>query len=101
MYKHSIFDNIYIQSGGTTIKELYRCLNKASYQISKLEDAKRLVVAQEYYIMRSKEWDILHTSSPANIIETLVNEEHPGRVLSLFRHPVERLVSKFYYLQKA
>jgi hypothetical protein len=32
-------------------------------------------------------------------IEHLYDEDHKGRVLAMFRHPVERLISKFYYSQ--
>ena len=32
---------------------------------------------------------------------TLLSPEHKGRMFALFRHPIERAVSKFYYLQKA
>lgn len=32
---------------------------------------------------------------------TLFSPEHKGRMFALFRHPIDRAVSKFYYLQKA
>lgn len=32
---------------------------------------------------------------------TLFSPEHKGRMFALFRHPIERAVSKFFYLQKA
>lgn len=32
-------------------------------------------------------------------IEHLYDDGHKGRALALFRHPVERLISKFYYSQ--
>eukprot|EP00956_Cyclotella_meneghiniana_P033082 scaffold93044_cov72-Cyclotella_meneghiniana.AAC.6 len=38
---------------------------------------------------------------PAFAGEKLYSPEHPGRYLALFRHPVDRAVSMFYYLQSA
>ena len=32
-------------------------------------------------------------------IEHLYDEDHKGRVLAMFRHPIERMISKFYYSQ--
>jgi hypothetical protein len=31
----------------------------------------------------------------------LFDKDHPGRLFALFRHPIHRLVSKFYYIQSA
>ena len=45
--------------------------------------------------------DIIFTAYPSFAIDSLYNENHKGRAFGLFRHPVDRLVSKFYYLQKA
>lgn len=45
--------------------------------------------------------DMIITSDPEYAVSNLYDVNHKGRVLALFRHPVERLVSKFYYLQKA
>ncbi|KAL9188453.1 hypothetical protein ACHAXT_006831 [Thalassiosira profunda] len=45
--------------------------------------------------------DVIFTSDPAFAIEHLFDPEHKGRVLGLFRHPVRRLVSKFFYLRVA
>lgn len=38
---------------------------------------------------------------PAFAGEKLYSPSHPGRFLSLFRHPVDRATSMFYYLQSA
>lgn len=38
---------------------------------------------------------------PAFAGEKLYDEDHKGRFLALFRHPVDRAVSMFYYLQSA
>eukprot|EP00578_Thalassiosira_sp_NH16_P026747 CAMPEP_0181094344 /NCGR_PEP_ID=MMETSP1071-20121207/9944_1 /TAXON_ID=35127 /ORGANISM="Thalassiosira sp., Strain NH16" /LENGTH=381 /DNA_ID=CAMNT_0023176669 /DNA_START=141 /DNA_END=1286 /DNA_ORIENTATION=+ len=45
--------------------------------------------------------DIIFTSYPNLAIAHLYDESHKGRAMGLFRHPVDRLVSKFYYLQIA
>eukprot|EP00584_Thalassiosira_punctigera_P020515 CAMPEP_0172558010 /NCGR_PEP_ID=MMETSP1067-20121228/76645_1 /TAXON_ID=265564 ORGANISM="Thalassiosira punctigera, Strain Tpunct2005C2" /NCGR_SAMPLE_ID=MMETSP1067 /ASSEMBLY_ACC=CAM_ASM_000444 /LENGTH=350 /DNA_ID=CAMNT_0013347249 /DNA_START=34 /DNA_END=1086 /DNA_ORIENTATION=+ len=45
--------------------------------------------------------DIIVTSEPKYAIENLFDGTHKGRVLALFRHPVDRLVSKFFYLREA
>ena len=45
--------------------------------------------------------DVIVTSDPAYAVEHLFDESHKGRVLALFRHPVDRLVSKFFYLREA
>lgn len=86
------------KSGGTTMKSLFQCLRKVTYTVSK---PTKIEAAQKYDIVPSHKWDVLFTSSPKTVIQTLLSEEHPGRVLSMFRHPVERLISKFYYLQTA
>mmetsp|Transcript_13488 Transcript_13488/g.28624 ORF Transcript_13488/g.28624 Transcript_13488/m.28624 type:complete len:219 (-) Transcript_13488:370-1026(-) len=41
------------------------------------------------------------TSNPSVIIENLFGSTHKTRVFAMFRHPVDRLVSLFYYLQEA
>lgn len=86
------------KSAGTTMKSLFQCLEQMSYIVSK---PNKIAVAKEYKVVPSQKWDILFTMSPSAVIQTLLSEEHPGRVLSMFRHPVERLISKFYYLQTA
>mmetsp|Transcript_37099 Transcript_37099/g.77673 ORF Transcript_37099/g.77673 Transcript_37099/m.77673 type:complete len:368 (+) Transcript_37099:44-1147(+) len=45
--------------------------------------------------------DIIFTGNPRFAIEHLYDRRHKGRILALFRHPVERLISKFYYVQEA
>jgi len=45
--------------------------------------------------------DIIFTGNPIFAIEHLYDRGHKGRILALFRHPVERLISKFYYVQVA
>ena len=43
--------------------------------------------------------DIVVASNLNFAIEHLFDEYHKGRVIVLFRHPVERMISKFYYSQ--
>ncbi|KAL7529109.1 hypothetical protein ACHAWF_002840 [Thalassiosira exigua] len=43
--------------------------------------------------------DVVISSDPAYAVRELFDERHKGRAVALFRHPIERLVSKFYYLQ--
>jgi len=45
--------------------------------------------------------DLIVTSTPTFAIQHLFDRFHKGRALVLFRHPVDRLVSKFYYSQIA
>jgi hypothetical protein len=45
--------------------------------------------------------DLIVTSDPKDAVEQLLDRRHRGRLLALFRHPVDRLVSKFRYLQTA
>jgi len=42
--------------------------------------------------------DIIFSSFPSYAVEHLFDESHKGRMLSMFRHPVDRLTSKFFYL---
>ena len=57
--------------------------------------------AQENGLVSSGQVDIIFTSFPATAAKKLFNEQHRGRVLAMFRHLVDRLISKFYYLQVA
>ena len=45
--------------------------------------------------------DIIFTTDVKFAVETLFDSNHPGRMFALFRHPIRRLVSKFYYVQHA
>lgn len=45
--------------------------------------------------------DMIITDDPAFVVDELFDDSHRGRGLALFRHPIDRLVSKFFYLQKA
>jgi len=45
--------------------------------------------------------DFVSTSEFQFASQKLFNERHKARMFALFRHPIDREVSKFYYLQKA
>ena len=45
--------------------------------------------------------DLIVTTEPSFAGEHLINEVNRGRFFGMFRHPVERAISKFYFLQKA
>ena len=58
-------------------------------------------LAQEKDLIPSRKVDIVFSSFPVNTISGVFDEEHRGRMMGMFRHPVDRLVSKFFYLQIA
>lgn len=45
--------------------------------------------------------DIVFSSHPGFAIKHLFDPSHKARAVTMFRHPIDRLVSKFYYLQVA
>ena len=45
--------------------------------------------------------DLVSTSEFHFTSQMLYSPEHQGRIFGLFRHPIDRAVSKFFYLQKA
>ena len=52
-------------------------------------------------LVQSGKADLIFTTDAKFAVETLFDEDHPGRLFVLFRHPIDRLVSKFYYMQSA
>lgn len=56
---------------------------------------------QEWGLLEPGAVDVVFTSSPGFAAEHILDSTRKGRAVALFRHPVERLVSKFYYLQVA
>lgn len=83
------------QSGGTTAKNLYKCLGKYVDVESRPQD---IVRAGNERLVQSGKVDIIFSSFPNFAVEQLFDEEHKTRILAMFRHPVDRLVSKFFYL---
>jgi len=60
-----------------------------------------IMKAKRLGLIKSGLADLIFTSDPSFAIAHMYDKDHKGRVVGLFRHPVERLVSKFYYLQMA
>jgi len=119
------------KSGGTTTKAIYECLhqtlasragslprfghdkdkeiaafhpwrdNGPTYVNVDTSSPEGILHAEEMGLVPSGLADLIITGDPAFAIEHLYDDAHKGRVLALFRHPVDRLVSKFYYLQTA
>ena len=57
--------------------------------------------ARKLGLVSSNLADLIITSDPVYAIENLYSKDERGRVLLMMRQPVDRLVSKFYYLQMA
>jgi hypothetical protein len=57
--------------------------------------------AKELGLVQSHTTDLIFTMEPAFAGEQLYDEENKGRFLALFRHPVDRATSMFFYLQTA
>ena len=89
-----------LQSGGTTGKSFYHCMGQTIKVLAGPPDIKHLLEKGLHKGLHP-DVDIVFSSFPDYAAKKLFNEEHRGRVLAIFRHPVERLISKFYYLQVA
>lgn len=119
------------KSGGTTAKAMYECLgltlvNRAgslpkfghdqdtefiafkpwgehgpSYVNADTSTEGGILRAQKLGLVPSGLGDVIITSYPKFAVEHLYDPNHTGRAFGIFRHPVERLISKFYYLQVA
>ena len=57
--------------------------------------------AKELGLVQSHTTDLIFTMEPQFAGKELYDEENKGRFLALFRHPVDRALSMFYYLQTA
>jgi hypothetical protein len=75
--------------------------NDAWYVNVDTTSSKGILHAEDLGLVPSHVADLIFTSAPSFAIEHLYDDSHRGRALGLFRHPIERLVSKFYYLQVA
>ena len=119
------------KSGGTTAKRLYMCMGQTlSIRIgidpryghdkehelvvfapSTGQDWKTpnvdttvkpgILRAEKLGLVQSHTTDLIFTMEPQFAGEHLYDEVDKGRILALFRHPIDRVVSKFYYLQTA
>lgn len=57
--------------------------------------------AKKLGLVQSHTTDMIFTMEPQFAGQELYDEENRGRFLALFRHPVDRALSMFYYLQTA
>lgn len=117
------------KSGGTTAKAVYKCLLGKSVSIlssrahvikarerkekKSLKSFMGFVSSQSSFTSsltsssakrrssRNSTPDIIFSMLPDMVAMNLFNPTNKGRLLALFRHPVDRLISKFYYLQIA
>jgi len=86
------------KSGGSTVKTIYRCLGKS---IDIVSQPGQIMQAKELGLVASGQVDIIFSSYPAAAVHHLFDTDHKGRMLAMFRDPVDRLISKFFYLQIA
>lgn len=125
-----VLTHIFFQSGGTTLKSIYRCMkqtlairegvqpeygNDQTMELIAFEagntgvtfvnvdtvSRQGILRAEQMGLVPSGIADLIVNTSFNFALEHLYDGEHQGRVISLFRHPIERLVSKFYYVQQA
>lgn len=119
------------KSGGTTAKRLYQCMGKTlAHRVGAdprfgHDEENEIVVfephegkdwkvvnvdttikpgilrARKLGLVQSHSTDLIFTMEPAFAGEQLYDEDNKGRFLALFRHPVDRASSLFFYLQKA
>ena len=114
------------KSGTTTVKHLWRCMNLtlANELGSKYTNEKELrtiegkhskyiflnvdttseegmLHAAQLGLVPSGKADLISASLIKLAVQHLYDPMHKGRVISLFRHPIKRWISRFYYLQMA
>ena len=119
------------KAGGTTAKQLYQCMGKTltirigidprhghdktdelvvfppvngkDWNTVNVDTTIRqgILHARKMGLVQSHLADLIFTMEPSFAGEQLFDPQNKGLVMALFRNPVERLVSKFYYLQTA
>lgn len=119
------------KSGGTTAKRLYQCMGQTlahrvgadpkwghdqteEIVVFEPHDGKDWKVvnvdttikpgilrAKKLGLVQSHTTDLIFTMEPNFAGRELYDEENKGRFLALFRHPVDRALSMFFYLQTA
>jgi len=119
------------KSGGTTAKRLYQCMGRTlahrvgadprhgqdqkneivvfephqdkDWKVVNVDTTirKGIIRAKKLGLVQSHTTDIIFTMEPNFAGQNLYDEDNKGRLLALFRHPVDRAVSMFYYLQTA
>ncbi|KAL7501968.1 hypothetical protein ACHAXN_000098 [Cyclotella atomus] len=84
--------------------EVFKPFKSSSYQTVNVDTttAQGIQRARELDLVSSHIADIIFTHDISAAMNHLgFDPMNQGRALALFRHPIERLVSKFYYLQTA
>jgi len=119
------------KSGGTTAKRLYQCMGQTlahrvgsdprfghdtdseivvfephagkDWRVANVDTTIKpgILRAKELGLVQSHTTDLIFTMEPQFAGQELYDEMNKGRFLALFRHPVERATSMFYYLQSA
>jgi hypothetical protein len=119
------------KAGGTTAKQLYQCMGMTltirigiepryghdqtdelvvfppvsgkDWKTVNVDTTIRpgIVRARKMGLVQSHTADLIFTMEPAFAGEKLFDPQNKGRMMALFRNPIDRLVSKFYYLQTA
>jgi len=119
------------KSGGTTAKRLYQCMGQTlahrvgadpkfghdqtdevvvfephqgkDWKVVNVDTTIKpgILRAKKMGLVQSHKTDMIFTMEPQFAGEHLYDEENKARFVSLFRHPVGRAVSMFYYLQTA
>jgi hypothetical protein len=77
---------------------MYKCLG---LDIDIRSQPETINTATELNLVQSGMVDIFFSSFPDYAIDQMFDPAHKGRVLAMFRDPVDRLTSKFFYLQIA
>jgi len=102
------------RTGARHTKELYQCYNHLTIATADTKDgisrAKGLQLVRRTTSTPSDEdentsisytntADIIYTAEPIFAGQELFNQEHQGRYISIFRSPIDRAMSWFYYIQ--
>ena len=80
------------QSGGSTAKAIYKCLGK---NIDIRSHVETIEEAANLGLVESNDVDVIFSSFPSEAVGKLFDPSHKGRMLALFRNPVDR---EFYAL---
>ena len=101
------------RTGARQTKELYQCYNHLTIATADTKDgisrAKGLQLVRRTATPEDEEEntsisytnsaDIIYTAEPNFAGQELFNQEHQGRYISIFRSPIDRAMSWFYYIQ--
>ena len=88
----------------SNVLEVFKPFPRSTYQTINVDTTSLpgMLRANEMGLVGSNKADIIFTHDLFTAMKHLGFTPHnQGRAMALFRHPIERLVSKFYYLQTA